>query len=243
MLKGVYHHDNHYPQPFNCKKYQQESLSLICFFKSSSFSASRLTSMSFLDPVASSEQLWVLEGNCALPLIGIPSTTGVAQVLRSSLWAVRLQDEQFQDLCVWAKCSGDQGVQTKKCFSKYEPACIYHASTFKQRIWFKHIQRYHGLNTCCGGSLLNRPSKPSKGPWESKTLKKWPILEHPKKPWKYVLFTCFLTGNHVPFTDKHVPCTGYTLGYAQSTYFVRTLDVLCTYSGVRCKIIFSLQNH
>ena len=99
MLKGAYHHDNHYPQPFNCKKYQQESLSLICFFKSSSFSASRLTSMSLLDPEASSEQLWVLEGICALPLIGTPSTTGVAQVLRSSLWAVRLQDEQFQDLC------------------------------------------------------------------------------------------------------------------------------------------------
>lgn len=61
--------------------------------------------------------------------------------------------------------------------------------------------------------------------------------DHPKKPWKYVLFTCFCTGKYAPCTGKYAPGTGYTLGYVQNTYFLRTLDVLFTYFGVR------LNNH
>ena len=54
-----------------------------------------------------------------------------------------------------------------------------------------------------------------------------------KKAWKYVYFTCFGTEKYVPCTEMYVPGTGYTLGYVQSTYFVRVLCVFCTYFGVR----------
>ena len=58
-------------------------------------------------------------------------------------------------------------------------------------------------------------------------------MDNAKKPRKYVLCTGFGTEKYAPFTDFYAPGTGYTLGYVQNTYFVRTLYVLFTYFGVR----------
>lgn len=67
----------------------------------------------------------------------------------------------------------------------------------------------------------------------SKTVKKLHWMVIAKNPWKYVFCTGFCTEKYVLCTQKHVPGTGYTLGYVQNTYFVRVLCVFCMYFGVR----------
>lgn len=43
---------------------------------------------------------------------------------------------------------------------------------------------------------------------------------------KYVFSTYFYTGKYGPCSEKYGPCTGVRVEYVQSTYLVRTLEII-----------------